>query len=112
MTFGDANDALVVNTSGRYLLQAKIQWAIAPAGWRQFGIAVNGLFVAVDNQNNDAPSGLSNVTQDVSVTLPLNAGDAITILASQGSGQVATSLTFSEGAPLAPLLQANRIGPL
>ncbi|MER7000699.1 hypothetical protein [Streptomyces sp. NPDC000410] len=113
--FDPATSSLVVNTPGRYLLKARLLWSFTPtpAGERALYIFVNGTIAALDLQDTVNIGASGFISQEVSTIIELNAGDVIRVVASQATGNNATSQSLGLIGPtlLAPQLQAELLEP-
>ncbi|MFY1676719.1 MULTISPECIES: C1q-like domain-containing protein [unclassified Streptomyces] len=105
--FDAADSTLVVNTPGRYLLNANVFWAgLTPleSAIHDVVILVNGGAVAFNSQIVD----VTQATQAVSVVLDLEEGDEIALTMFQNTGNDASSVALTGiERPVSPVLQAE-----
>ncbi|MFD5142800.1 hypothetical protein [Streptomyces sp. NPDC058401] len=113
--FDATTSTLVVKTPGRYLLRAALNWNFPEnaVGGRVLLIIVNGVAVAFDGQDTADVGINGDISQDVSVIIPLKAGDVISVQVSQSSGGTGYSSFLATGPTqhVLPLLQAEWLAP-
>ncbi|GFH35757.1 hypothetical protein [Streptomyces pacificus] len=110
--FDPVNSTLVVNTPGRYLLNANISWGKLVPGVNDF----YSIFLQVNGSNiafNEQVATAAFATQAVTTVLELEEGDVISLMALQNTDNDAVSGTVfgNNFDPLAPVLQAELLEP-
>ncbi|MEN3583032.1 hypothetical protein AAH978_02570 [Streptomyces sp. ZYX-F-203] len=109
--FDAADSSLVVNTPGRYLVNANVFWTnLTPATSRIYEtfLLINGDSVAF----NDQEALPTFATQGVTAVLDLEEGDRITLAVFQNTGSDAVvRIVTGNSDPVAPVLQAELLTP-
>jgi tetrahydromethanopterin S-methyltransferase subunit D len=81
-----AGNALVVGVPGVYFVSGMIDWAVNGTGGRSLSLARNGSSLGAADLVQAVPATFGNTLHSVSALARFNAGDTITLHASQGSG--------------------------
>ena len=89
----DAGTKLVVPVTGYYLFNAYVHWTGAANGIRIFEWRKNGS-VYVNGSNVQSLAAISDVRQEVSALLLLNAGDYMEATVFQNTGSTLTFIYF------------------
>ncbi|RNL72748.1 hypothetical protein EBF04_20680 [Streptomyces sp. I6] len=110
--FDPADSTLVVNTPGRYLLNANVSWGNLTVD----GNRAHDVFLAVNGGNvafNEQRAVSSSATQAVTTVIELDEGDVISVELFQNTGNDAISqrVVGNNSDPLAPVLQAELLEP-
>jgi hypothetical protein len=98
ITFDNANDQLVIQTPGVYMITGEIIWQSNGVGTRFLGLYVNNAEVNADSR---LPVGDIETVQNVMTMMRLSAGDTIHLLGAHGSsGTLSTSFFNTRAASL------------
>jgi len=92
ITFSNPNDEVTIHTSGVYMITAEIIWTQNGTGSRALSIVAGGVEVAFDARR--AVPELTSIST-ATMIVRLNAGDTVSLTASQSSGgNLATDASF------------------
>lgn len=100
------NSRLICRTPGKYRISASVLWASNNTGYRELKLLVNS--VTQIAYSLIPTSSVTSVTQNVSVSWHLNAGDYVEMFVTQTSGG---SLSILTSDPNSPQFMWERIGP-